>query len=65
MELVAQLEVLRHELDAVALHHDPEHPVGVVGPGHDGHQEQPEPQHEEHLLVEQVDGQHTLDRVTL
>ena len=65
MDLVGQLEVLPDVAYSVLLHQDPVEPVGVVAPGHDGDQEEPEPEDDEDLLVEQVDGQDALDGVAL
>ena len=40
-------------------------PVEEVEGGGNGHKEQPEPEEDEDLLIEEVDGQHTLHRVTV
>ena len=60
VKLVVDLQVLLDVGRAVALEDDAVQPGGQVDAGEEGDQHQPEPDEDEDLLVEEVDGQHAL-----
>ena len=63
--MVSDLEVLLHVPVAVVAEEDVVQPRYVAADGDQKHDDEPEPEEEEDLLVEEIDGQHALDRVAL
>ena len=62
---VEEIDVFLYELLAPLPEADVEEPEDHVEEGDDGQDEEPEPREGVHLLHEQVDGQHALERVSL